>query len=313
VNSLYRYAVYGLIVGSEESMISMDVADGAEGDPDITITFTSTSYFRPLATGIPVDEWVTHATLDDGSVYLKADKIFESIVSRDGRSVICARLESIDRRTFEANLMNFVLGTALTLQGEEPLHATVVDLGGRAVGLFGPSGAGKSSLAAFLISRGADLVTDDMLRLEFVDGRVQAYPGPYRLKLLDEAGRRYMPTAMADGHFNAVSEKVMVRPRPSGRARAGAVSLAALFYLGPLEGETEPDVASTRRLEGLELGKVIISSAMDFRYNSIDRLTRQMTFAARLSHSLPIHALRYPRSFDVMGQVEAEILRTIGA
>jgi hypothetical protein len=316
VKPLYRYAVYGLAVASEQPFGSLEPAGGAD-TPTITICFVEPDHFRcalpvcPLKTE-PGDS-VAHVTLVDGSVYLKVDDIFEVVVSPDGCNVTCSTSATIDRRTFEANLMNFVLGTSLTLRGEEPLHSTVIDLDGRAIGLLGPSGAGKSTLAAFLIDRGADLVTDDMLRVEFSGGRLVAHQGPYRLKLLDESGRRFLPEALADGHFNSLSGKMMVRPRDVGRLRVGPVPLAGLYYIGELPGQPLPKSVSSVRLSGLELAKVILSSSMDDRYTAPDRLARQMAFAARLASILPIYALRYPRSFDVMDEVAAEIHRTIGS
>lgn len=316
MTSLHRYTVYGLVVASEEPLGSLEPA-GTEGDPAVTISFVAADYFRtvrpPIAPEPEPGDLVAHAVLADGSVYLKAEGIFEVVVSPDGRTVACSTLGPIDRRTFEANLMNFVLGTSLTLKGEEPLHSTVVELGGRAVGLLGLSGAGKSTLAAFLINRGWDLVTDDMLRVEFAGDSLLAHPGPYRLKLLDEPGRRFLPGALADGHFNTQSGKTMVRPRDAGRSWAGSVPLAALFYLGDLPGWPLPEAVSAVRLAGLELARVVISSSMDDRYTPSGRLARQMAFAARLARTLPVYSLRYPRSFDVMDEVAVEIHRTIGS
>lgn len=42
-----------------------------------------------------------------------------------------------------------------------PIHASCVAIGGRAVLIAGPSGSGKSDLALRLIDRGARLVSDD--------------------------------------------------------------------------------------------------------------------------------------------------------
>jgi hypothetical protein len=316
VKSLHRYAVYGLVVASEEPLRSLEPAAGM-GDSAITISFVEPEYFRTVRPhrgpeAEPGDS-VAHDVLTDGAVYLKAKGIFEAVVSPDGRAVACSALGTIDRRTFEANLMNFVLATSLTLRGEEPLHSTVIDLGGRAVGLLGKSGAGKSTLAAFLINRGADLITDDMLRVEFTGDVLLAHPGPYRLKLLDESGRRFLPDALADGHFNSQSGKMMVRPRDADRLRVGPLPLAGLYYLGELPGQPLPETVSAVRLAGLELARVLISSSMDDRYTPPGRLARQMGFAARMARILPIYALRYPRSFDVMDEVAAEIHRTIGS
>jgi hypothetical protein len=315
VTSFYRYAVYGQVVAIEEPMQSLQPATGIEGNPALTVSFAAADYFRTIvphdvAKESP-DDWVAYALLGDGSVYLKAEGIFEVVVSADGRTVTCAALGAVDRRTFEANLMNFVLGTSLTLQGEEPLHSTVVDLGGKAVGLLGPSGAGKSTLAAYLISKGADLVTDDMLRVEFTDNGLLAHQGPYRLKLLAEPGHRLLPGALADGDFNTLSGKIMVKPRAAGRGQDRPVPLAGLYYIGDLAGWPAPDAVHVTRLAGLELARVIVSSAMDDRYTPPDRLAHQMKFAARLSRTLPVYALRYPRSFDAMAEVAEQIRRTI--
>jgi serine kinase of HPr protein (carbohydrate metabolism regulator) len=47
----------------------------------------------------------------------------------------------------------------------ETVHATAVDIGGKAVLLRGPSGSGKSDLALRLIDAGALLVADDRVAL----------------------------------------------------------------------------------------------------------------------------------------------------
>ena len=51
-----------------------------------------------------------------------------------------------------------------------------------AVAFLGDSGFGKSSLAAYLLSAGDRLVTDDLLLLQESEGFL-AYPGPPRIKL----------------------------------------------------------------------------------------------------------------------------------
>ena len=309
----YRYRVYGLVIESELRLTSVEeVADG-EGATAITLGFAPPDYFRAIAPSRAPDpdDWVQHAILEDGSVYMKAAGVFETLISADGRNVTCGRLGDVDQRSFEANLLNFVVSASLTLQGEETLHATVVDIDGRGVGLLGLSGAGKSTLAAFLISRGADLITDDMLRVKFDDGSLWAYAGPYRLKLLDAPGTGFLPGAMADGHFNSLSGKVMIQPRDAVPSRGWPIPLAALFHLG--HPDDQPDVAgvSRSRLSGVDLARVIISSTMDTRYAQANRLTRQIEFAACVARTLPVYELRYPRSVDVMADVEAEIRRTI--
>src|SRR5262249_11444420 len=150
------------------------------------------------------------------------------------------RLGDTDPVSFEAYLVNFALSGALLQQGEEPLHATVVDFGDRAIGLLGNSGAGKSTLAAFLIAQGGTLVTDDILRVTFASEVILAQPGPNRLKLFDEPAKRYLPGAVSRGHFNPLSGKFMFQPTGTPPYHRHARPLAALLLLGQA-----PDVTLT--------------------------------------------------------------------
>ena len=284
-------------------------------DPALAISFVEPSYFRgaipPDRIVLPAGDWISHAVLPDGRFYLEAPGVVEAILSADGRSVVCALGDGADPRAVEANLLNIVLGAALTLAGEEPLHATAVEVGGRAIGLLGPSGAGKSTLAACLIGRGARLLTDDLLRVAFRDGRVIVHAGPHRLKLFEDPARRFLPGRLGDGFFNPLSGKMMIAPGDAPPAGSSTgTPLAALHYLGDLPGRAAPTGVSAIRLPGREVMQVLLSSAMDDRNVSPERLARQLRFAGRLSSAVPIHALRYPRRFDLMDDVAAEIFRT---
>ena len=313
MNARHRYLVYGLVIESEMPLTSVHEVAGDEGDAGITLLAGSPEYFQAIEPGGPrdPDDWIEHVVLGDGSVYMKSSEVFEATISADGRTAICRMLGDVEQRAFEANLLNFIVSASLTLQGEETLHATVLEMDGRAVGLLGQSGAGKSTLAAYLISHGADLITDDMLRVGFAEDAMLAYPGPYRLKLLDEPGTRFLPDAVADGHFNALSGKIMVRPRKEVRHRRSPSRLAALFHIGSPDDDTITAISSAR-LNGLELARTLMSSAMDTRYARSSRMERQIRFAARVADLLPVYALRYPRTVEALDGVAREIRRTIG-
>lgn len=312
----HRRLVYGLALESDFPLASVDEVpdEGAETVVRLTLVPSEHLQQRVAALETDPDDWIQHAVLDDGSVYMKIKGIFESVVAANGRSVDCARPAEADQGSFEANLLNFVLSTALTQQGEEPLHATVLAIDGGTVALLGPSGAGKSTLAAFLIGQGARLVTDDMLRLTFADGRGYAHYGPNRLKLLDEAAQRLLPGSIAAGYFNALSGKLMVQPDDAIGSRRAPLPLAALFWLGDLTDEAP--VASgvtTARLGGLELMRVLTSSAMNIRDDTPQRLARQLLFAERVARTLPVHALVYPRDYELLGRVADEIRSIVRA
>lgn len=314
MNVRHRHLVYGLVIESALPLTSVHEAAADDSDADITLLAGSPDYFRAIAPDGARDpgDWIEHVVLGDGGVYMKASDVFEATVSADGRTAICRMLGDVEQRAFEANLLNFVVSASLTLQGEETLHATVLEMDGRAVGLLGRSGAGKSTLAAYLISHGADLITDDMLRVSFAGDAILAHPGPYRLKLLDQPATSFLPDAVADGHFNALSGKIMVRPRREMRRRSVPSRLAALFHLGQPDDGTVGDV-SCSRLSGLELARTLMGSAMDTRYASGSRMERQIRFVARVAERLPVLALRYPRTVAALDGVAREIRRVIGS
>lgn len=311
----FSYHVYGIVLSVDEPLQSLRRIDGTP-DPAVTLSFVEPGCFRDLVPPErivrPEGDWIVHAFLPDGRLYLDAPHIVEAVLSSDGRSITCARGDAADARAVEANLLNIVLASALTLAGEEPLHGTAVDLGGRAIGLLGHSGAGKSSLAAFLVGNGARLLTDDVLRIEFVDRRAVAYPGPHRLKLFEEPARRFLPNSLADGRFNSLSGKLMIPP-PGPASTGEGIPLAALYFLGDLPDLPEPTQASAIALSGEQIVRVVLSSAMDNRNTSPVRLARQLRFAGQLASLVPIRGLRYPRRFALMDAVAQEIHRTLAS
>jgi hypothetical protein len=80
------------------------------------------------------------------------------------------------------NLLALVLG----LRGAPVLHASAVELDGKAVAFAGPTGAGKSTLAALACAAGGTLVTDDAARIE-ADEDVRVHRGPAELRLRPQA------------------------------------------------------------------------------------------------------------------------------
>jgi hypothetical protein len=305
----HRYLVYGICIESAFGLTSIQAAPDADCDDPVRLVAGTAEFFaaHPLPPLVGDDEWLRYGVLADGSVHIRDDEVFETVVSADGGRAVCRRLGRLDDRTFEASLLNFVVSTSLTLRGEEPLHATVVDLDGRAVGLLGPSGVGKSTLAASLIGQGADLVTDDLLRLTFESGRAIAHPGPYRLKLFEEPAQRLLPVAAQHGEFGSLSGKVLMQPSPVAPSPEAAHPLAALFWLGDSEEEQVDGGVTARRLTGMAVAKALIASTMNIRYHAPDRLSRQLRFAERVSRVLPVYALRYRRDYGLLDQVTAYV------
>ena len=78
------------------------------------------------------------------------------------------------------------------------LHqASCVAIRNRAILIEGPPGSGKSSLALALIDRGAELVGDDGVWLEYIDGQVWAKPPPHTGGLIEIRNLGLIPMVMS--------------------------------------------------------------------------------------------------------------------
>jgi hypothetical protein len=308
LHRLHRYAVYGVTL-----VTSLPLSLPRAGDSDVIVKLDLVSPDQSYAVREGIITAPTHeidqAVREDGALYLRWFNWFEMLVSADGRHVLCHKLSDLPLTSFEAYLTNFAVSTALLQQGEEPLHATVVDIGGRTVGFLGSSGAGKSTLAAILINRGGTLLTDDMLRVTFEDNVAFAQPGPYRLKLFLEPAERYFRTSQRVGYWNPSGEKLIFEPDTSGDRRSPR-PLSAFYYLDEPSPSLTLDAPVVEQLSGVEQFKVILSSSMNTRLRSPDRLKRQFLFAERFARMCPVFRLTYPRNFDLIDQVADQIYET---
>ncbi|WP_436926777.1 hypothetical protein [Halosimplex amylolyticum] len=83
--------------------------------------------------------------------------------------------------TDEADLRNVLLGTCLATlchqRGLLPIHGSVAEVNGQAIGFIGPKLAGKSTSVGALIERGHGFVADDILAVRFEEGQPVAIPG----------------------------------------------------------------------------------------------------------------------------------------
>lgn len=115
----------------------------------------------------------------------------------NGRRVVVDPLMSSDPALVRVFLLGTVLAIVCFQRGLVPLHASAIDIGGRALLISGASGAGKSTLAAAFSERGYRLLSDDLCAVAFGAGQplriLSAFP---RVRLSEESARQLaLPTA----------------------------------------------------------------------------------------------------------------------
>jgi hypothetical protein len=299
---LSRYAVYGLTVESEFPLGTLP-SPHSDGRADVRILRAALGTFAGFDASASPTTWYRRELLTDGSIYLGIPDVLQAIIGADGRTARCAPAREGDPRSFEANVLNFVLTAALTLRGEEPFHATVVRMDDRTIGFLGDSGVGKSTLAAFLLAQGAELVTDDMLRIVYDAGEPMAQRGPPRLKLFDEQARLLLPAAIRDAAFNPMSGKLLVE---AALLREAGVPLSALFWLD--EPPATEAAVTVRRVQGVEAIRILLASTLHRDHRPPERIERQLRSIERLAKLVPLFAVAYPRRHELLPAV-ADALR----
>lgn len=95
------------------------------------------------------------------------------------------RLRAPSRDVAEQLLLGPVAGTWLDLRGEQVLHGACVQREEGGLAILGPSGSGKSTLAQALVDAGAQLITDELVR---IDDDLRVAPGPGYTRLFNAAG-----------------------------------------------------------------------------------------------------------------------------
>jgi hypothetical protein len=158
--------------------------------PDVACTPTLEARLAPFPSGdadpgIAELVWTTRfdgqdyamRRLRDGSHTFDYGDRASFHLSPDGRELRCAVADPADP-AWQRLFLDTILWSCSQLRGFELLHSSTVRLPEGAVAIVSATGGGKTSLAAELIGRGATLVSDDVLALDRVDGRLAGHPGP---------------------------------------------------------------------------------------------------------------------------------------
>ena len=311
----FLYKAFGLSVACDMSLQLAPFHEQENLNPDLIIIAAATAKPAKELSAQPAETpgGIRHDLQSDGSLCIGWDRWFDLHVSRDGRTVEYSVLDPTAGSFLEPYLINFAISAALLMRGEEPLHGTALSMHGRTFALLGDSGMGKSTLAASLVAEGAQLITDDLLRLEPAGAHYMLHHGPERLKLRTDSASSCLPEFSADGMWNPVSGKMIYALNEpgskSGSSSRQAVQLDGIFNLRPDDGR----LPTVRAEEMFGAGKFSALSAatMNALLETPERLQRQFAFCEALARAVPVHDLFYPREYGALAATREEILRVL--
>jgi hypothetical protein len=215
-----------------------------------------------------------------------------------GAPVELARLDLIGR----------VLATALQLMGAVCLHASAVDVGGRAIAFLAPKGYGKTTTAVALTYAGARLITDDTLAV-FPAPTPTCVPGVQSARLRRDSAARFDRTR-TDPLREGGEGRVVDAPPPE-LIMTRRAPLAALYILSPANAARIPAV-ERRLLPPVTAAMSILShvkvGALQGRNEAVANLDR----ATGLAATVPVYSLMIARDLSRLDSVVSKLLEWHG-
>ena len=284
----HRHAAYGLLVRTELALPELGCEAGADAE-HLARTRLLRSTPEKLADAFSGDG-TQRASLSSaegpvavtdgrhGDLLLSSDALGEAVVAADGSAVLCAPRDE-GSPLWRRFLLDTVLGTAAIRAGLTGLHAAAVSTPHGAVAIAAPSGGGKTTLAAELIGRGAELVTDDLLFLVPSLDAVLAYPGPPVMSL-----DREQQALAGDGEIvGELTDGLWVK---MGRAVRGPVPLALIVWLE--RGASHPEVRHEPAGPDVLLGCALDAGPSE------DRQARRLEVLSQVAAQVPVARLSGP-------------------
>lgn len=196
--------------------------------------------------------------------------------------------------TFEDAASYFVgpiLGLLLRMRGVTCLHASALNIGGRAVLFAGDEGAGKSTIAAALARRGHPVISDDISALKERGTEIVVIPSFPCLSLWTDSvamvygGQKELP------EYSRNFEKRRLELREEQlRFQEAPLKLGAVFLLGERD-----DGMNATVVEGVDVRESLMALVVHSYANSLispEMRAREFSLLGRIVSSIPIRRIR---------------------
>lgn len=266
-------------------------------------------FFKELSERPAIDfklnpkNWFGYKKLENGDLFIEWFKHFSFLVKSGGLSITCfCNGENLQVSTY---LWTQVFSFALLEQGFESLHGTQISKDDITLAFIGDCGRGKSTLASHFISKGWQLIGDDLIvfnRTGFTESTpntLYCYPGDPYLKLQPRIMNRYFADAENTVVLNRFTKKKIIAftphsftPRP----------LTRIFYINRPNKNM-----SIRKLTKLESFWVLNENV----FNTVDfnqaRKKVLFTWLTEINARANVSELNYPRNFKILDQLEDQI------
>lgn len=222
--------------------------------------------------------------------------------------IACHLLAPDHQALVEIRLLGPVFSYWLERRGLPTLHASAVDVDGRAVAFLSSNGGGKTGLAAAMMRAGCPLLTDDVLPLEDREGVFFGRPGYPQMRMWPDEAAWFLGKAedLALVHPAFAKRRVPVGPGGLGAFQGSTLPLASLFVPerrpdGPVEIRDVPPREAFLELVRHSFSPHLVQAA--------GLQAGRADLFARLVGRVPMRRLLYPSGFERLPEVAEEIPR----
>jgi hypothetical protein len=290
------YRVSGLSVASDIALPGL-IASTPERTPQVTIQR------GPVPESLPEPSACGPTWQIAGRQFLLRIPDIARFLLNDGSEIVVAPESQASAADIPIFILGTVFGILLHQREQIVLHASAVQVNGKAVLFCGASGAGKSTLAAALAQRGYPLVTDDFSMLTAdAPGAPLVHPDGRHLKLWAQAIERLDLAPQRGERVRASLEKFYVEPN---EVFTEPLALGAVYALR----EPRPPHAA-----GIERPNVV-DAALLLRRNAyrpllVRRMNQKDNYfhaAAMIAHVAGVYFLTRPLDFAKMPEVIASL------
>lgn len=295
------YKAFGLNVLSSLSLPELPRAAGTDSNVDVVIEVSDLS-----------DLWSQLVPAQNKSIIKKDLYMFRipevaRFCIQDGKRITVSPEKGSDNDYIRLFILGTCMGALLMQRKILPLHGSVVTIDGKAFGFVGDSGAGKSTLASAFISKGYQLLSDDVIAVSLDrDNTPMVTPSYPQQKLWQETLNQFgmltngmRPIFKRENKFS-VSVKTTFYGEP--------LPLAAIFELT----KKESDKIEIHRVPGLErLQTLLLHTYRNYLIPNSELLTWHFNTSVNIASQIDFFRLLRPANGFTAHQLASLILNTL--
>jgi hypothetical protein len=210
---------------------------------------------------------------------------------RAGSEIIITPDSQADHSIFHLYVQGMMIASALYQRDYFVLHASVIDLYGRAIALMGPIGAGKSTFASTFLARGHGILADDNAALESATGTLRVLPAFPSLKVYPEVARSL-------GHSDLVLKPMHPSQAKQAQPLNGGFSLSPLPLAAIYVLDREAD-RTVSELSTVESMTELIRHSVPTRWG-VSGNARHLKMCASLAREVRIFRVR---TFSALSEI----------